>query len=477
MSFVCREKANVFPDLDNPSTETLSFPFRILRDHPTALRTAQVLLLMLLLCSWHLDRGHNDNTMSRALAVAALVEHGSLEITAHHELTGDKAVIDGRYYSDKAPLPTLVVAPLWWLGKVTGLVQPGEHGYFSDGLLQLGGFLCGSLSLALIITLCWQRSGRVEGGFSPALLSTLPFLGSFLFVYSGSFYNHLPGALFALLAARGLEARRPGTAGLWAGAAIACESALALFAIVWTAQLIARPSAMLRFALGLTPAAVLVLVHNALVTGDPLVFPNAFAVNYGAMHQRYGFGTWQPEAFWGLTFSAYRGLFHYAPALLVLFPLAFGRRRIPAMRSWVHDPYILPAVVLVLAFFTHATWWGGWSYGPRYLTAAFVLPFVRLLPALSARRTLARITIVLSVAGLACAFLAKSTIGYALPTGNLQPLRDEVLPKVAAGAWTGMQWPVELGLSPAASSALFAIVLPAALLVLWWRERTPRPLP
>lgn len=98
----------------------------------------------LFLCSWHLDGGHNDNTMSRALAVAALVGHGTLEITEHHDLTGDKALIDGHYYSDKAPLPVFIVAPFWWLGRVIGAVKPGELGYFNDGLLRLGGFLCGS---------------------------------------------------------------------------------------------------------------------------------------------------------------------------------------------------------------------------------------------------------------------------------------------------------------------------------------------
>jgi hypothetical protein len=47
-------------------------------------------LIALFLCSWHLDGGHNDNTMSRALAVAALVGHGTLEITEHHELTATR---------------------------------------------------------------------------------------------------------------------------------------------------------------------------------------------------------------------------------------------------------------------------------------------------------------------------------------------------------------------------------------------------
>ena len=68
--------------------------------------TVLFFLLVLFLASWHLDAGHNDNTMSRAASVASLVDRGTLEITPIQSVTGDKCLVDGRYYSDKAPLPT-----------------------------------------------------------------------------------------------------------------------------------------------------------------------------------------------------------------------------------------------------------------------------------------------------------------------------------------------------------------------------------
>ncbi|MCC6937762.1 MAG: hypothetical protein IT226_06020, partial [Flavobacteriales bacterium] len=58
-------------------------------------------LITLALCSWHLDSGRNANTISRAAMVAALVESGSLCIDPYQELTADKALVAGHYYSEK----------------------------------------------------------------------------------------------------------------------------------------------------------------------------------------------------------------------------------------------------------------------------------------------------------------------------------------------------------------------------------------
>ncbi|MFN6115556.1 MAG: hypothetical protein ACK46C_06710, partial [Flavobacteriales bacterium] len=95
---------------------------------PQCLRPLVFFLLALLLCSWHLDSGHNANTLSRAAMVAALVEHGTLQIDAYHTLTEDKALVKGHYYSEKAPLPALLVAPFWWAAYHLHLITPGEHG-------------------------------------------------------------------------------------------------------------------------------------------------------------------------------------------------------------------------------------------------------------------------------------------------------------------------------------------------------------
>ena len=429
-------------------------------------RSTFTCLLVLALCSWHLDTGYNDNTVSRVLAVRALAEQGTLDITPHHELTGDKAETNGRFFSDKAPLPTFAVAAVWKVMLSLGISPSGT--VVDKRILLIGGWLCGSIPLALIILLVVRQLRSVRP-VQTLLLGVLPILGSFLFVYGGTFYNHLPAAACALLAAILITRQRPWLAGLFAGLAAACDASMLLPICIWMMQIIARKQSVRPFLFGLLPGAAITMVNNALVTGSPFTFPSAHAVNYGIMRIGYGFGTWQPQAFWGLTFSSYRGLFFYCPALLVVVGLAWRHRGRLLARTTVLDPFILPSVLLILAFMTHGTWWGGWTYGPRYLTVVPVLLLYRALPSIAASQALARATIALSAFGLVCAFAAKTTAGYSLPTNVADPMIDMVLRLVLHKEFDATQWPVALGFSPVMASAFFAL---AVIFALRWLQRT-----
>lgn len=434
---------------------------------PSRAQVVAFFLVVLFLCSWHLDQGHNDNTMARAASVASLVDRGTLDITPIHEVTGDKARVNERYFSDKAPLPTFLVLPFHWLMMKCGLVQPGEHGTLNDGLLRLGGFICGSIPLALLITLAWWqlRSRQRPVPMNTAILAALPLLGSFLFVYSGSFYNHLPGALFIVLAARSVLFRHPAQAGLWAGAAFLCESALLFFPLVWMAQLALQKHwrEVGAMALGLVPGILGACAHNLAVTGEVLTFPNAYAVNYSAMHQRYGFGTWQPQAFLHLIFTDYRGLLFYMPFLLVSLVVL---PRALAWKDLLVNPYVLPSLLFIAAFLTHATWWGGWTYGPRYLMAGGVLLAFQTMYVLPNKPWAAWIVGATAGFGLVCAVAAKMTVGYSFPTGVLHPMLTEVWPRLLRSEWTTAQWPVLLGATPALATELYLPILASGLYAL-----------
>ena len=426
---------------------------------PTRAQSFVFLLITLFLCSWHLDSYHNDNTMARAATVASVVDRGTIEITPVHEVTGDKSLVDGRYYSDKAPLPTFLVLPFHWLSVQLGLVVPGEHGTLTDGLLQLGGFLCGAVPFALLVLLAWQqlKARNTRLPMNAALLAALPFFGSFLFVYAGSFYNHIIGALFSVLAARRMVNKHYVMAGLWGGAAFLSDPALLLFTGVWGLQLVVRRNwkGALLVGVGLIPAVLGSMVHNLAVTGQAFVFPNAFAVNYGAMHQQYGFGTWQPEAFLHLLISDYRGLFFYMPFLLLgLWVLP----RTMTGKDLLNDPYVLPAVLLIGLFLTHATWWGGWTYGPRYLTGSAALLTFAILQRIGTHRVERIATPVLMGFGLLCAFSAKVTVLYDMPTGVMHPFNELVIPKLMAGVFSPMQWPVWFGLSATSATLLYICI-------------------
>ena len=127
---------------------------------------------------------------------------------------------------------------------------------------------------------------------------------------------------------------------------------------------------------------------------------------------------------------------------------------------------MLPAILLALVFLSHATWWGGWTYGPRYLTAVPVLLLYRLLPPIAEDKRLARITLLLSAFGCVCAFAAKSTAGYSLPTEVRDPLTSIILPAVLNGQWTAQPLPAVIGLSTAMATFSFPVFLLVGMFVL-----------
>ncbi|MBK9537294.1 MAG: hypothetical protein IPO12_00830 [Flavobacteriales bacterium] len=435
-------------------------------------------LCALLLCGWHLDRGLNANTVSRAAMVAAVVEQGTLRIDAYHELTDDKALIDGHYYSDKAPLPALLLIPVYAPLVALGILGPGEHGLLTGKLLMLGGLICGSVPLALIITLCWLRIRSSPSAFSPALLAALPFLGSFLFVYSGSFNAHLLGALFLLLAFIALEGERHFVAGALCGCAVLCEYPLVLFPLAWVVWIFFSAADrkvslqhVLRFTLGGLPLLVLMLAYNAILTGDPLSVGYQHEANYTFMHDGFGMAHPTLASLWGLTFSTYRGLFVYMPVMLLVVSALVLALRTRGLRT--NAEILIPCLLSFLLIASYGMWWGGWAIGPRHLSAAAVLLAYRGLPLVAEHRWMRWPFVALSALGIGIAFIAKNTVWYSFPTEVKRPIEEILIPKLRDGAWTDMQIPVSFGMSPQTSSLAFVFVTLLVLVVLHRLDRSP----
>ena len=75
----------------------------------------------LFLSSFYVDIWCTPNAVSRALPVLTLLENGSPAIDKYVRRTGDKSRVGDHYFSDKAPLPTLLAVPFYRLVQAVGL--------------------------------------------------------------------------------------------------------------------------------------------------------------------------------------------------------------------------------------------------------------------------------------------------------------------------------------------------------------------
>lgn len=424
--------------------------------------TAAFFLLVLGLCSWHLDTGWNANTVSRAAMVAAIVEHGSLCIDPYHELTDDKALVEGHYYSEKAPLPALVVVPFWYAAARAGIAVPGDHGLLTDGLLRLGGFLCGSLPMALLILILFKRLRGSSIPWPRTWLALLPFLGSFLFVYSGSFHGHLMAALLLVLAWLFRTKEAHVFSGALASAAVLSEYSLFVFPLAWVIQdgMARRWRNLGAMLFGGLPGLLLLAFMNLLVTGSPLKLPySAVAAHIDRSGGTLGLGGPSFEGLYGLLFSGFRGLFTHAPVTILCAVVAFMAMKRHGIRWTLLHPLVLPSIALVLMIAGHSMWWGGWSFGPRHLTSIAALMIISGLPRLPDRPWADGSLAWLCGWGLVVVLAAKVTTVYSLPTEILHPFREMILPQFIHRSFTESQWPVWVGFSPIMGTFLFGLTL------------------
>jgi len=436
-----------------------------------ALRRILPFLLVLAIFSWYPDLGRNANTMSRAATVAAIAERGDLCIDAYQGETADKALVNGHYYSEKAPLPALVVAPVWVAAHRLGLVTPGDRGLLTDGLLALGGFLCGSLPLALILLYTWRRLEERHPPHRAYLISMFAFLGAFPFLYAGSFQGHLLAALFLLLAWETRRRQRYLVSGLLAGAAVMCEYSLFLFPLAWTVQGAYRRQwpALARFIAGGLPAVALLVAHNMAVSGSPFSLPYDHTALHGDTSRYLGLALPSPRALWGLLFSGYRGLFVHAPiTLLILYHMA-ARPIVADLRSILLHPLVVPSAALVVLLSSHSMWWGGWAWGPRHLTSLAVLLLATGLPLLPWTSAVRRWFLGVGAMGIVMNIGARLTSGYSLPTDVGRPFMDVVLPALLSGQPGGGPWTDLLHLGPIAGAAGF---IGALCLTVRWSLRS-----
>lgn len=386
-------------------------------------------LINLLLSSWFLDTWNNANTTSRALPVVSWFEEGTLRIDKHHELTPDKAKINGHYYTDKAPLPTLIVIPFYGLINKLGWVEETEKNGPGMEVYILGGILCGSLIFSMILLFALQKIRKRNPSLSPVILVMMPFYGSFIFVYSGTFYAHLMSSMLILAGYLLIRKKQFVWAGVFSGLAFLSEYTLALFFPVWALQIWIQEKSFFKgflFGLGTLPAIVFIGIYNYIFTGSPFEMLYKYHT-FQFLHENYGFRFPSIESIWGLTFSNFKGLFFYTPFLIFFFVVMI--RKFSWQKFSRHYlTWISLGFFLVIA--SYDVWWGGWCYGPRLLFPVAVLLVFEGIFRLSEIRISKALFWILTGLGLAGAFLAKITVVYSIPSEAANPFFDTIFPNI-----------------------------------------------
>lgn len=327
---------------------------------------------------------HSDgwNQGIRLAELHSVVIQGTLSIDAYHQRSGDKALINGHYYSEKAPAVALMALPAFavtvMIQRLLGIDPDGPRGWRASEWIATAasvGMIAALGGVAFYALLLYRLDmlTAVTGTF-------LLFLGSLTWPYATSLFAHGATAGFlaiALWAALGPPSpRRDYLAGIAAGFAVACEYPgvfpCAVLGLYLGTTGLAR---MWRFGAGTIPGALLISINNYAKTGSPFALSYGSNANFPEISSGNAFGFALPSSpvMVGLLWGEYRGLFFWCIGLLMAVPgLVYLFRKERAIAVMVTTTFLV--ILLQNAAFYSA--FGGNSFGPRYLFPA--LPFIGL---------------------------------------------------------------------------------------------------
>lgn len=375
-------------------------------------------LLLLVSYAYVLPRWADWSQNSRLDLVRALSERRSVVIDAYVANTGDYALYNGHFYSDKAPGPAFLALPaalvlrpvfehpLVWRqverlaesGALQTTLNPNGSGIDAEKLRTFMLQVVLSLLIvalptalgALALRSLLQQAGLASG---PATLVVLAYgLATAIAPYGGNFYSHALVASLLLgawaIAARPCSVGHGILIGMLLGWAVISEYPAALPALTIGLAAVGgwrRPGALVWMTVGALPSLLLLALYNWHAFGAPLAIGYEHSALWQQQHHR-GFLSItypQPEAVWGLTFGSFRGLFVRAPWLLLALPgyVIWWQSDKARHHWWVA---FLGPLSLLLFYGSSVMWWGGFAAGPRYLIPA--IPFLAVASATTCAR-------------------------------------------------------------------------------------------
>jgi hypothetical protein len=400
--------------------------------------------------------------LTRAIAA------GELKIDECAGYTVDRSVYDGHFYSNKAPGMSLFAVPA---AEAVRLPTGSKWNFESDPRLWGVRVLTSGVAFLLCVFMVGRiTEGVAPGTGAPALVAFG--LGTLMSAFAATGFDHVMTAAFGLAAFALAWARRPGLAGLAAGAAYLVEYQGAAIALIVLAYVGLRGRGpVVRYVAGVVPGVAVSAAYSWAAFGAPWHNPHSYELNrFAGVDPHSGvLGVHFPSAHGiRLVFVGDRGLLvawrvvaAAAAGLWLLWRRGYRAETVVAA---------LVAAAFVIGDCGYGDPYGGLSAGPRYLIPGLPFLALGLGPAFARWRVptavltsvsiVAGTTLMLTWAGSADLHYRHSVWGELarfLARGTDARLYDELAKNVLV--WAGPNRLVAAGVVCACAAAAYAVSL------------------
>lgn len=376
------------------------------------------------------------NEQSRFILTKSIVEESRFEIDSFYNSTGDRSYYNGHYYSDKEPGLSFLASPIYETWKLiynnffpqsfkekyagdnkfitefqqdVPLITYTDMGFFTFTSMILLTAFTSSLFSSLTAILVYKISKFFTENEKHRLMITFAYaFGTLAFIYALHFMSHASGTFFLFLSfyllftlKNKFSKKLVILAGLSLGFSLVTEISIlviAPFLIIYALIVLRKnfPIFLLTFLLGVSP----LLFYNYSIFNNPFDLSSSYIDRniYGEAYQQIFFTSSVPESKYyqmGFSLDALFKHFHllsYKPNVFVMMRLLFY----PYRGLFIYSPILLLSIIgLILMFKSYRTeailiililisltaflsmrrtWWGGYSFGSRYLLP--VIPFL-----------------------------------------------------------------------------------------------------
>jgi len=447
-------------------------------------RSVPVLLFVLSLVSnlYFIGNFFNANAISHAALAVALVEHGTTSTDSLADILSDTAIVDGHYYSDKAPGMSFLALPA--VAAFIAIFNPHhDDRLWHEGDRPTGTFgaliavctvftasLLTAISVPLIFSIATQWGASLRGAIAVAVIAGE---GTPIWFWATDFFSHSAAAALlvigfhALLRALDEDTGRKGWWAFWSGTSLGWATLVEFPAAIPTAMLMIfaflqarRSHRVFRcvglIAIGGLPALGLLLAYHAAAFGSPFELGYSHVAGFEGMQTGFhGIGAPSLSVLEQITLGSRRGILWLSP-VLALAPAGLACAMLSPRWRGRGMLCALIVVYYLLLNSGYAYWDGGNSTGPRHLTAALPFACLVLVPLWERGGSVARsaITVLGAASGVAC--LVAVSVSITMPHDLKASMFEFLLPRFRAGEFDGglafvlyhLGWPGPLPVLP-----------------------------